>query len=64
MPVNNQFNILLRLLETELIRVICSVFAFTQDSCSARPGSTKKGCALFLVSSKLFLFTSSSFLSI
>ena len=26
----------------------------SQDSCSARPGSTKKGCALFLVSSKLF----------
>ena len=47
----------LRLLETELIRVICSVIAFTQDSCPARaamPGSTKKGCALFLISSKLF----------
>ena len=26
----------------------------SQDSCSAGPGSTKKGCALFLVSSKLF----------
>ena len=43
MRVNNQFNI-----------SDCWKQSDSQDSCSARPGSTKKGCALFLVSSKLF----------